>query len=239
VTTHADDALAGKLVNADPRTVTVWSDIGCPWASLTLHTLRAAARERGQELLVDHRAFPLELFNGRSTPKFILDAEIVAIAGCRADLGWKLWPGPDSEYPVTTLPAMEAVQAAKAPAVGGLLASDELDDALRRAFYVDGACISIHPVILDVAEHCARVDEDALAAALARGEGRQAIYKQWKVAEGPEVQGSPHLFAKGGFAMHNPGATYHWTAKPGSGFPRLEHYDTAWAYDLLDQLSQG
>jgi predicted DsbA family dithiol-disulfide isomerase len=228
---------SGELVNPDPRTVTVWSDIGCPWASLALHTLRAAARERGQELLVDHRAFPLELFNGMPTPKFIVDAEIVAIAGHRAELGWKLWPGPDFGYPVTTLPAMEAVQAAKDPAVGGLPASDELDDALRRAFYVDGACISIHPVILDVARHCERVDEDVLADALARGAGRQAIYDHWKVARGPKVQGSPHLFAQDDFAVHNPGATYHWTAKPGSGFPRLEHYDTTWADGLLDLLA--
>ncbi|MCA1671624.1 MAG: dithiol-disulfide isomerase, partial [Actinobacteria bacterium] len=132
------------LVNPDRRTVTVWSDTSCPWATLALYTLRAAARDRGRRLLVDHRAFPLELFNRAPTPKFIVDAEIVAVAGHRPELGWKPWPGPDSAFPVTTLPAMEAVQAAKDPTAGGLPASDELDAALRRAFFVDGRCISIH-----------------------------------------------------------------------------------------------
>ena len=226
-----------RVLNPDSRIITIWSDIGCPWATLALNTLRTAARERGQELLVDHRAFPLELFNEQPTPKFIVDAEIVAIAAQRPELGWKLWPGPDSTYPVTTLPAMEAVQAAKSPTVGGLAASDELDGALREAFYAGGRCISIHSVILDVAASCANVDENALAEELARGSGRAEIYQDWKIAQGPEIQGSPHLFATGGYAVHNPGATYHWTAKPGEGFPHLEHYEPGWTKALLDLVS--
>ncbi|MFF3330839.1 DsbA family protein [Streptomyces sp. NPDC002888] len=232
------DTGTDALLNADGRTVTVWSDLGCPWATLALHTLRERARERGRRVTIDHRAFPLELFNRMPTPKGILDAEIVTIAGHRPELGWRLWPGPDSHYPVTMLPPMEAVQAAKSPDVGGLIASDELDEALRRAFYVEGRCVSIHAVILDVAEQCAHVDTEQLAAALARGDGRAEVYRQWKVAEGPEVQGSPHLFAAGGFAVHNPGATYHWTAAPPSGFPRLDAYDPKWADDLLDLLDR-
>lgn len=102
-----------------PPTITVWSDIGCPWATLALHTLHAAAAQRGAELLIDHRAFPLELFNREPTPKPIIDVELVAIAGLRPELDWRPWPGPDSTYPVTMLPALEAVQAAKNPAVGG------------------------------------------------------------------------------------------------------------------------
>lgn len=243
MTVRTDEALGSTrdvsvVANTDRRTVTVWSDIGCPWATLALHTLRTAALERAQEVLIDHRAFPLELFNRMPTPKFILDPEIVAIAGHRPELGWNLWRGPEFEYPVTTLPAMEAVQAAKNPVAGGLPASDELDAALRRAFYVDGRCISIHSVILDIAEQCKNVGVDALAAALARGDGRAEVYDHWKVAQGPEIQGSPHLFTAGGFAAHNPGANYHWTAPPGEGFPRLEHYSPKWADTLLDGLTR-
>ncbi len=204
MTVRTDEALgftrdASVVANTDRRTVTVWSDIGCPWATLALHTLRTAALERAQEVLIDDREF---------------------------------------EYPVTTLPAMEAVQAAKNPVAGGLPASDELDAALRRAFYVDGRCISINSVILDIAEQCKNVDVDALAAALARGDGRAEVYDHWKVAQGPEIQGSPHLFTAGGFAAHNPGANYHWTAPPGEGFPRLEHYSSKWANTLLDGLTR-
>jgi predicted DsbA family dithiol-disulfide isomerase len=225
------------VTNQDGRVVTVWSDIGCPWATLALHTLHDRASRREQELLIDHRAFPLELFNGRPTPKLIIDAEVVTIAGCRPELGWKPWMAPESTYVVTTLPAMEAVQACKDPAVGGLVASDELDAALRTAFYTDGLCISVHPVILEVAGTCEHVDVPELAAALARGSGRQEVYSQWATAKRPEVDGSPHLFAAAGFEAHNPGATYHWTASPPAGFPRLDAYDTAWADDLLDQLA--
>ncbi|MER6527317.1 DsbA family protein [Streptomyces sp. NPDC001508] len=217
--------------------ITVWSDIGCPWATLALHTLHAAAHRRGREISIDHRAFPLELFNRQPTPKDILDSEIVMIAAHRPELGWRLWSGRESHYPVTTLPALEAVQAAKAPEVGGLRAGDELDTALRRAFYADSRCISLHSVILDIAEQCEHLDVDALADALAAGRGRAEVFQQWRTAQGPQIQGSPHLFAPGGYAAHNPGASYAWTGKPGQGgFPRLDHYDPSWADGLLDAL---
>ncbi len=223
------------LANPDPRVVTVWSDIGCPWATLALHTLHHAAAERGVELLVDHRAFPLELFNRRPTPKHVIDAEIVAIASVRPELRWHLWTAPDATYPVTILPAMEAVQAAKSEEVGGLRASDELDTALRHAFYAQGRCISMHAEILDIAAGCPRVDADRLHHLLAAGTGRKEVFEQWDTAKGTAVQGSPHLFTAGGAALHNPGVTYHWTAPPGEGFPRLEHYDEQWVDAVLTQ----
>lgn len=226
------------LMNTDPQVVTVWADIGCPWATLALHTLRTRARQHHQTVVVDHRAFPLELFNRMPTPKFIVDAEMVTIAGYCPDLGWRAWPGPDCTYPVTTLAPMEAVQAAKDPTVGGLTASDELDSALRAAFYSGGRCISMHPVIMDVAGTCPHVDVDELGAALARGVGRAAVFEQWEVAKRPEIKGSPQLFTAAGFAVHNPGATYHWTAPPPNGFPRLDHYTPEWADGLLDRLTR-
>lgn len=230
---------ASDLVNPALRTVTVWSDTSCPWSALALHTLRTRARERDVEVLIDHRAFPLELFNGIPTPKHIVDVEVVAIAGALPELGWKAWHGPVESYPVTTLPAMEAVQAAKDPAVGGLLGSDELDTALRRAFFVDSRCISVHAVILELARDCEHVDHDRLAEAMARGTGREAVYRQWSVARGPRVQGSPHLFAANGYAEHNPGATYHWTGEPPAGFPRLDEYRREWADELLDGFADS
>lgn len=128
----------------------------------------------------------------------------MVIAARRPELGWRLWGRAEWSYPVTTLPA---VQAAKAPAVGGLLVSDELDTALRRELYVEGECISIHSVILGIAE-CVHVDAEALGAALARGSGRAEVYEQWRTARGPEIQGRPHLFAPGGYAVHNPSVIF-------------------------------
>ncbi|MGI5380078.1 DsbA family oxidoreductase [Streptomyces sp. CA-251387] len=224
----------------EPGPVTVWSDLGCPWATLALHTLRSTARERGQDLLIDHRAFPLELFNNQPTPKYIVEPEIVVISAHRPELGWRLWAGREYDYPSTMLPAMEAVQAAKDPSIGGLRGSDELDAGLRHAFYVESRCISIPAEILDVAAKCENVDEQALARALERGAGRAEIYAQWRIAQGPDVQGSPHLFAPGGYAAHNPGAQVEWTGDPNEGgVPRLDRYDPSWAEDLLDRLAEG
>lgn len=225
-----------QLASSRPGTVTVWSDIGCPWASLALHTLRSRARHRDATLFIDHRCFSLELFNAQPTPKLIVDAEVAAIAGVCPELRWKAWTAPDYHYPVTTLPAMEAVQACKDLSIGGLTASDQLDAALREAFYVYGRCISLHPVLLDVAEECSEVDPTALAEALATGTGRATVYEHWQTAQRDEVRGSPHLFLGSGYSAHNPGAQYHWTGQSPYGFPRLERYGTEWADELLDVL---
>lgn len=225
------------LMSSMSDTITVWSDIGCPWATLALFTLSSAAERRNIPLLIDHRAFPLELFNRRSTPKPVLDAEVIAIAGLRPDLNWRQWDAPEWQYPATTLPAMAAVQAAKSVKVGGISASDQLDRALRRAFYVDHQCISVHSVILDVAAQCDRINTDALAYAMSRGTGLREVFNQWTVANRPEVQGSPQLFAAG-FSAHNPGVTYHWTKPAEKGFPRFEKYDDRWADGVLDNIER-
>ncbi|MGH3761839.1 DsbA family oxidoreductase [Actinophytocola sp.] len=230
--------MTGPVVGSEPGTVTVWSDIGCPWATLALHTLRAAATERDVDVRIDHRAFPLELFNDAPTPKYILDVEIVAIAGLRPEVGLRPWSASESTYPVTMLPALEAVQAAKDPAIGGLAGSDELDAALRKAFYTDSRCISIPSVILEVAKECSRIEIDALSAALADGTGRREVYRQWETAKGPRIQGSPHLFTVDGYAAHNPGVDYHWTQPPPrGGVPRFDAYDRDWAGGLLDRIA--
>ena len=221
----------------DMPVVTVWSDIGCPWASLALHTLRAAIARSGSSLLIDHRAFPLELFNAIPTPKAILDVEVATIVPLVPDLGWRHWSAPEVSYPVTTIPAMAAVQAAKHPDVGGLPASDELDAALRHAFYAEHRCISLPTVIADVAATCRTVDVDALRRLLRRGEGIAAVYDDYETAAGPDVQGSPHLFLGDAWASHNPGATYRWSARPPDGFPRLEAYDPNWATELLERAA--
>lgn len=222
--------------NRSTGILTVWSDIGCPWASLAIATLHRAAEDAGTAVLIDHRAFPLELFNRRATPKPIIEAEIVAIAGLCPELVWRQWT--DSEaYPVTMLPAMAAVQAAKSDDVGGLAASTELDARLRDAFYRDGRCISIHAEILDIAASCATINVDTLDAALRSGAGIADVFAQWRVADGPAVQGSPHLFVADHAGIHNPGVNYHWTAPPArGGVPRFTSYDRSWTRDLLATL---
>jgi predicted DsbA family dithiol-disulfide isomerase len=128
---------------------------------------------------------------------------------------------------------MEAVQACKLPHIGGLAASDELDAALRQAFYEEDRCISVHPFILNVAVQCPHLDVDALAAALEEGTGRAAVYAQWLIAQQASVTGSPHLFTVSGVDECNPGATYHWSGTDEERQLHLDEYRTGWADELL------
>ena len=207
--------------STEPGVITVWSDVSCPWATLALRTLHDAAADRGVTLRVDHRCFPLELLNAEPTPKPGHDEEVEQITAVRPDLGWPAWTVPESTYPVTTLPAMAAVQAAKQQS---LEASDRLDSALRRAFFVDNRCVSIHPVIEEVARSCADLDADALMAALRSGAGVAQVYADLEVARAGEIEGSPHFWtAAGSFA-----------ANPGVDDPKnFRSYDPSWVDGLL------
>lgn len=220
--------------NAEPGVVTVWSDIGCPWASLCLHVLRAASHSQGRAIEIDHRAFPLELFNRRPTPRPIIDAEVIAIVGLVPETGWRAWSAQSWHYPVSTLLAMEAVQAAKLEPVGSLAASDALDAALRHAFYAEGRCISIPSVIAEVAAMIDGLDDVRLMHTLSTGQSRSTLYQQWQTAKDSAIQGSPYLFDSVGGGMHNPGVVYRWTGPADDGgVPRFESYDPSWTGVML------
>lgn len=184
-------------------TVVIWSDIGCPYAHAAVSRLHRVRTRLGLDggIRFDHRAFPLELFNERPTPKPTVDEEVAELSPQEPDAGWQRWQRPDHEWPVTTLPALEAVQAAKAQ---GLRASEQLDRALRLAFFRDSRCISLRPVILDVAAACDALDRDELAAALDDGRARRTVVDHYETADDEGVKGSPHLFFPNGADVHNP-----------------------------------
>lgn len=214
-----------------PGTIVVWSDIACPWATLAVHRLHTTRARLGldERVRLDHRAFPLELFNERSTPRKVLAAEVPVVGGRAPDFGWQLWQAPESEWPVTTLPALEAVQAAKEQS---LEASEQLDYALRRAFFVESRCISTRHVILAVAEGCPAVDVDLLAKAFDDGRARRTVIEHKEEAERHHVQGSPHLFLPDGSDAHNPGIEMHWEGAHGRGFPVIDADDPS-VYERL------
>jgi predicted DsbA family dithiol-disulfide isomerase len=235
---------AEKLVTAEsarhdgavPGTIEVWSDIACPWASLAVHRLFRTRARLGldDEVRLNHRAFPLELHNGRPTPRRILDAEVPVLGSHEPELGWTGWSGAPENWPGTVLIALEAVQAAKAEAVGGLAASEQLDHALRAAFYVDHRPIGLLTEVLAVAGECASLDAAALEQALGRGSGRAEVVRDWRHAEARGVKGSPHLFLPDGTDLHNPGITMTWSlGQPGKGFPLITADDVGVYEGLL------
>ena len=219
------------MIDVQTGTVVIYSDIGCPWSHLAVHRLHEARARLGLggEVRFDHRAFPLEIYNRRPTPKLVLEAEIPVVGALAPDAGWKLWQRAAAEFPVTTLPALEAVQAAKAQS---LEASEQLDRALRQAMFGDSKCISMRHVILEVASECSAVDVDRLRGDLDRGSARGAVFEQCRIAEGDEVQGSPQVFLADGRSFHNPGVEMHWVGEEGEGFPVVDSDDPS-AYDQI------
>ncbi|MCC2274038.1 DsbA family protein [Streptomyces sp. ET3-23] len=225
-------------VTVEPGTIVVFAEIASPWAHLAVHRLHETRRRLGlyERVLFDIRACPLELINGIPTPKLIIDSEVPVAAVMEPDAGWQLWQGPAHEWPVTTLPAMEAVEAAKDQ---GLRAGESLDRALRRSFFSESRTISMRHVILDVAASCPEVDADALRNTLGQGSARAAVERHLSVAQSDAVQGSPHLFLPDGTSAFNPGITWHWQGQPGRGFPVVDSDDPAVYERLLRQAASA
>jgi predicted DsbA family dithiol-disulfide isomerase len=193
------------LYNTTAGVLTVYADLVCPFAALVLHGLRSARERLGIAVAFDLRAYPLELVDGRPHDLALHEAEKPAVAAVEPTLHWKRWRAEPSTWPVTTLLALEAVEAAKRPEVGGLVASDELDEALRRALFLDSRCIALLPVIREVAEECPSMDRAALCTDLRAGAGRAGVMASLGYAERGAVKGSPHVFTPDGQDWLTPG----------------------------------
>ncbi|HLY64636.1 MAG TPA: hypothetical protein VKU60_03795, partial [Chloroflexota bacterium] len=136
---------------------------------------------------------------------------------------------PDFTYPVSTLLALEAVQAAKEQS---LKASERLDRALRSAFFEHSRCIALRHVVLEVAAECDGVDQEALQAALDEGTARRLIFEQYHAAITGDYAGSPHIFLPEGTHLFNPGIKAHWVGSRETGFPAV-HADRPEIYTDL------
>lgn len=214
----------------------VFADLGCPWAHLAVYRMHVARSRQGldEAIRFDVRAFPLELFNSQPTPKLILEAEVAVVGALDPAAGWQMWQGPDYTYPVTMLPPMEAVEAAKEQ---GLRAGEELDRALRVAFFGESRTISMRHVIEEVAEACVHVEASEVMAALDDGRARAALMRHARRSDDDSVKGSPHLFLADGTDAHNPGIQMHWEGEHGKGFPVVDRDEPTVYEDLLRQAA--
>lgn len=213
-----------------PGTVVVWSDIACPWAHRAVYHL-LEARDRlglGDRVRLDHRAFPLELFNDQPATRGLFDSSMPVVGAIAPDAGWQRWQD-DTAFPVSTLLALEAVQAAKEQ---GLEASEQLDRALRLALFAESRCITLRHEVLAAAARCPAVDVGALEEALDSGRCRRTVVEHWRRAPELGVRGSPHVFLPDGTDAHNPGVRMRRLGEPGKGFPVVEANDPS-VFDAL------
>jgi predicted DsbA family dithiol-disulfide isomerase len=215
----------------DCHGIVVYSDIGCPWAHIAVHRLLRERRRLGldREVIVDHRAFPLELVNQQPTPKELLDAEIHVCADLEPEAGWDRHPQPWT-YPVSTLPALEAVQAAKTQ---GASTSEAVDRALRHAMFGEWRCLSVFSEVLEVAATVEAVDVDELWSEIRSGRPRIDVFHQFDLSSTDRIPGSPTFVLPDGSSHHNPGIDMHWSDGPGSELI-IERDDAAAVVELIE-----
>ena len=226
------------MPDVKPGTIAVYADIGCPWAHLCLHRLHQAIEGAGLSgrLEIDNRPFGLEVVNERPTPKLTLDAEVAVVGALDPAAGWQMWQGKAYEYPVTMLPAMEAVEAAKDQGLGPAAA---LDRALRVAFFAESKTVSMRHVILEVAGSVPGLDAAALTERLDAGAARATLMREIERSRDDDrVKGSPHVFLADGGEMHNPGIETEWEGEHGKGFPVVHSDDPSVYADIVRRSAE-
>lgn len=222
---------------APPGTVTVFTDIMCGWSTIALHRFYRARDAAGLtgRLHVDLQLFLLEDINQIALNSRIIEPEIPVVGALEPDLHFTPWQRHPSEWPVTSLPANEAVHAARAQSPA---AAEELDMALRLAFWRDSRCISMRHEILAVADECPGVDTDQLRQMIDTGAARAPMMQSY-LAHCEDVQGSPHFFLADGTNTHNPGITMHQEGSPGAGFLVVDSDDPSVYDDLVRKAAQA
>jgi len=214
-----------------PGTIVLFSDLIDPFAHIAIHRLLTARTRHGLDdhVVIDHHVFPIELLNSAPGTRHGSDSEIPVLGALEPDAGWQLWQGPDYHYPSTVLLAFEAVQAAKAQT---LAAGEQLDRALRRAFWRDSRPIHLHHEILTIAATIDLINLRQLDTALRSGVYRHRIFDDLDLVRTGAVTTSPHLFLPDGTDITNPGLTVHWQGDWAKGFPVIDNDDPN-IYDLI------
>jgi predicted DsbA family dithiol-disulfide isomerase len=217
-------------VTVQPGTIVLFSDVVCGWATVALQRFYRARERAGltDKIRVDHQLFLLEDVNRFPIPKRFLDSEIPVVGSLEPAFGWKPWQADASTWPITALLSNEAVHAAKRQSPQ---AAEDLDMAIRHAFFADSRPISLLHELVDIAGECPSVDADALQRDLDEGTVRAEMMRTYR-KHAEDVKGSPHFFLSDGSNVHNPGVELHWEGEPGAGFPMVDCDDPS-VYDGL------
>jgi predicted DsbA family dithiol-disulfide isomerase len=175
--------------------IDLYSDVHCPYAYLTAYRLRKVRAEYAEKITIVHRSLALEYVNRRPTPNNILNAETPILMLEELDIPYHPWHRPLSEWPVTMWPAFEAIKCAE---LQGLEAADELDWAIRKAFFAESRCISMRHVLFELAKE-ARLDMTRFSEAFDSGVTKRQVLQEAQMGwETLKVEGSPTFVLPGG-----------------------------------------
>lgn len=171
-----------------PISIAMYADLFCPYAYVTAFRLRKLRDEYRGTIVIEHKSLALEYINREPTPKPVLDLEIPVLMQEEPDSPYQPWQRPESEWPVTMWPAFEAVKCAERQS---LRLADDLDWAIRVAFFAESRCISLRHVLLELAKQVG-LDERRFADDFDRGVAKYQVLQE--AQEGWErlhVEGSP------------------------------------------------
>lgn len=197
-------------------TIAIYSDIACPWATVTVHRLRRARDAHGLAVVFDQRAWPLEWVNKGGTPRHIVEPETAVLAQHEPEL-FSRFQG--ASWPSTTLPAFELVAAARR--AFGLRAAEDVDYHLRLRFFRDSADVSLRHELWQAAAD-AGLNADKVLNVWQTEPVRADVVADYARSHELPIQGSPQIFWPDGSTTHNPGMTDHEWVR---GIPRVGHVE--------------
>lgn len=165
-------------------------------AAVRLHTIMPEFQGRATLRI---RAFPLELIDGESAPRDILEQEWWLAAIQEPTAVFASHRGDD--WPTTTLPAFEAAWCA---ARQGEEALADYDLRVRRAFFAEGRNIGRWDVLREFAEETG-LDRQRFNQDVAGGEARAAVVEEARLGrERYRVRGTPTLMLADGTKLRHP-----------------------------------
>ena len=168
-----------------------------------MYRLRQLWPDYRGRLRVGWRTLALEVKNGQSTPKLILDQENPLMMRQEPNLPLADWRTPVWQYPVTVLPAFEALACAEHQ--GDDLAW-EYSWRVRAAFFAESRCISMRHELRRLARESG-LDVARFQADWDSGRARPRVladsHHGWEVLK---VRSSPTFVLPSGRQVNNPAA---------------------------------
>jgi predicted DsbA family dithiol-disulfide isomerase len=165
-------------------------------AAVRLHTIMPEFQGRATLRV---RPFPLELIDGESAPRDILEQEWWLAAIQEPAAAFASYQGDD--WPTTTLPAFEAAWCA---ALQGEQALATYDLRVRQAFFAEGRNIGRWDVLREIVEE-AGLDRQRFDQDVAGGKARAAVVEEARLGrERYRVRGTPTLMLADGTKLRHP-----------------------------------
>jgi predicted DsbA family dithiol-disulfide isomerase len=183
-----------------------WAEYYCPWCYVAAVRLHALQKEYEGRVLAITRFFPIELLNGEEPPRDILEQEwwLASIQEPAAT-----FIPYTADWPTTTLPAFDAVWAARQQ---GWPVAMEMDLRVRRAFFGESRNIGRRDVLLEIAREMEHGTENGAALDFSRFErdfaspaARAAVIEEGALGrERYHVRGTPTLMLADGTRVRPP-----------------------------------